>query len=92
MKIEIFKKELQLNIQNILLKLSKTIFNQYLEVLNSQHPEIKVDHLNAVGQRESYQLLQKAHSHQCLMLIKRSPFLGEMGDLFLKKLVKKTIH
>ena len=88
-EIEIFKKELQLNIQNILLKLSKTIFNQYLEVLNSQHPEIKVDHLNAVGQRESYQLLQKAHSHQCLMLIKRSPFLGEMGDLFLKKLVKK---
>ena len=88
-EIEIFQKEIKLNLQNILLKLSKTIFNQYLEVLKSHHPEIKGDHLNAVGQRESYQLIQKDHFQESLMLIKRSPFLGEMDDLFLEKLVKK---
>lgn len=88
-EIEIFKKEIQLNLQNSLLKLSKTIFNQYLEILKSQHPEIKADHLNAVGRRESYQIIQKDHFQESLLLIKRSPFLSEMDDLFLKKFVKK---
>jgi len=83
-EIEIFQKEIKLNLQNILLKLSKTILNQYLEVLKSHHKKIKGDHLNAVGQRESYQLIQKDHFQESLMLIKRSSFLGEMDDLFLE--------
>ncbi len=90
-EIKLLKQEIKLSSERLLLKLSKTIFNQYLEVLKSQHSDIKVDKLNAVGMREKYKLIKKKQLKESLILIKRSPFIGEMDDSFLNGLAKKLI-
>ena len=90
-EIKLLKEEIKFSSKELLLKLSKTIFNQYLEVLKNQHSDIKIDKLNAVGMRDKHKLIKKNQLKESLILMKRSPFLGEMDDSFLNELAKKLI-
>ena len=90
-EIKHLKEVIKFGSRGLLLKLSKTIFNQYLEVLKIQHSDIKVDKLNAVGIRDKYELIKKKQLKESLILMKRSPFLGEMDDFFLIELAKKLV-